>query len=48
MSSELEDSSLAIGTGGDDTDVGWVVNCNNNAGSQNDLFPAQVLALALV
>ena len=32
VSSELEDSSLAVGAGGDDRDVGWVVDCGDDAG----------------
>jgi hypothetical protein len=36
---EFEDSSLAVGAGGNDTDVCWVVDCSDNAGSQNDFLP---------
>ena len=39
MSSKLQDSSLAVRTSGDDTDIGWVVYGNDNAGGENDLLP---------
>src|SRR5439155_2072873 len=39
MGSELEHSALAVGAGGDNADVGWVVNRGDNAGSEYDLFP---------
>jgi hypothetical protein len=42
VGSEFEDSALAIGTCGDDTDVGWVVDCGDNASSENDLLPVIV------
>lgn len=38
---ELEDSALAVGTSGDDTDVSWVVDCDNDTGSEDDFLPAQ-------
>ena len=36
---ELEDGTLTIGTGGDDTDVGWVVNGGDDACCEDDLLP---------
>jgi hypothetical protein len=39
MSGKLEDSTLAIRTSRDDTNVGWIVNGNNDASCQNDFFP---------
>jgi len=39
VSSEFEDSSLAIRTGGDDTDVGWVVDRGDNTRRENDFLP---------
>jgi len=38
---KLQDSTLAIGTGGNDTDIGGVVDSCDDAGSENDLLPAQ-------
>lgn len=38
---ELEDSALAVGTGGDDADVGRVVDGGDDAGSQDDLLPVE-------
>ncbi len=40
--SKLQDSTLTIGTGGDDTDVGWVVNSCDDTGSKNDLLPGAI------
>jgi hypothetical protein len=37
--SKFEDSALAVGTSGDDTDVGWVVDCGDNAGCEDDFLP---------
>lgn len=39
VSGELENSTLAVGAGGDDSDVSWVVYCGNNASSKDDLLP---------
>ena len=39
---KLQHSALAVGTGGNDTDVGWVVNGCDDAGCENDLLPAKV------
>ena len=36
---ELQDSTLAVGTGGDDTDVGRVVDGCDDAGSEDDFLP---------
>ena len=36
---KLEDSTLAIWTGGDDGDVGWVVDGDEHAGSEDNLLP---------
>lgn len=38
---ELEDSTLAVWTGGDDTDVGWVVNGDDYAGGENNFLPEE-------
>jgi hypothetical protein len=40
---ELQDSSLSIGTGRDHTDIGGVVDSCDDAGSEDDLLPAQKL-----
>lgn len=37
--SELQDSTLAVGTSGDHADIGRVVDSGNDTGSQNDLLP---------
>lgn len=39
VGSKLEDSTLAVWTGGDDTDVGWVVDSDDYAGSEDDFLP---------
>lgn len=36
---ELKDSTLTVGTSGDDTDVGRVVNGSDDTGSQDNLLP---------
>jgi len=36
---ELEDGTLTVGTGRDDTDIGGVVDGSDDTGSQNDLLP---------
>lgn len=36
---ELEDSTLTVGTSGDDTDVGRVVNGSDDTGSKDNLLP---------
>jgi len=40
---KLEDSTLAIGTGGDDANVGWVVNGDDDTGCEDDFFPVDVV-----
>lgn len=42
VSGELEDSTLTIGTSGDDANVGRVVDGGDDTGSQNDLLPIYV------
>ena len=39
MSSELEYSTLTIGTSGDDGDISWVVDCGDDASCEDDFFP---------
>jgi len=39
VSGELQDSALAIGTGGDDTDIGGVVDGCDDTGSEDDFLP---------
>ena len=39
MSGEFKYSALTIGAGGDDSNIGRVVHCCNDAGCQNDLLP---------
>jgi hypothetical protein len=36
---ELEDGALTVGAGGDDTDVGWIVNSGDYAGCEDDFLP---------
>ncbi len=36
---EFEDGPLAVGTGGDDTNVGWIVDCGDDAGGEDDFLP---------
>jgi hypothetical protein len=38
---ELEDGTLTVGTGRDDTDIGGVVDGSDDTGSQNDLLPVR-------
>lgn len=42
---ELQDSTLAVGTSGDDTDVGRVVDGGDDTGSEEDLLPIVRAAL---
>ena len=42
---ELENGSLTIGTRRDNADVGWVVDCGDDAGCEDDLLPAVELWL---
>lgn len=39
VSGKLEDSALTVGTSRDNTDVGWVVNCGDDASCKNNLLP---------
>ena len=39
MGGELEDGTLTVGTGRDDTDVGGVVNGSDDTGGQDNLLP---------
>jgi hypothetical protein len=51
MSSKLEDSTLTIWTCRDGANIGWVVNGNNDASSENNLFPvakSQPTAIELI
>jgi hypothetical protein len=45
---ELEDGALTVGTGGDDADVGWVVDGDDDAGGEDNLLPTRVLPLAFL
>ena len=38
---KFEDGALAVGAGGDDGDVGGVVDCGDDAGCQDDFLPVQ-------
>ena len=42
VSGELEDGTLAIGTGGDNANIGWVVDSHNDTGGKNDFLPGQI------
>jgi hypothetical protein len=44
VSSKLQDGTLAIGTGGDDTDIGWVVNRNDDASGEDDFLPGKLVS----
>ena len=39
VSSELENGTLTIRTGRDDTDISWVVDSCDDTGSEDDLLP---------
>lgn len=39
VSGKLQDSALAVGTSRDDANVGWVVNCGDDASCENNLLP---------
>ena len=39
VGSKLEDGALAVGTSGDDGDISWIVDCCDDAGSQDDFCP---------
>jgi hypothetical protein len=44
VSGELENSTLAVWTGGDDANVGWVVNGDDYAGGENDFLPGWIVS----
>jgi len=46
VSSVLENGTLTIWTGRDDTDIGWVVDGNDDTSCENDLLPAKKVSLA--
>jgi hypothetical protein len=39
VSGKLEDGTLAIGTSRDDTNIGWIIDGDNDAGSEDNFFP---------
>lgn len=43
---ELEDGTLTVGTGRDDTDIGGVVDGGDDAGGQDNLLPVEAVVLA--
>lgn len=43
VSRELQDSTLTVGTSGDDTNVGGVVNSRDDTGCEDDLLPVAIL-----
>lgn len=47
VGSELQDGTLTIGTSGDDTNVGGVVDGSDDTGSQDDLLPGKEFILVL-
>ncbi len=47
VGSEFEYSTLAVRTGGNDADIGWVVDGSDNAGSEDDFLPRRSLFSAL-
>jgi hypothetical protein len=40
---ELKHGTLTIGTGGDDTDIGRIVDGGDNTSGQNDLLPIDII-----
>jgi hypothetical protein len=46
VSSELEDSTLAVGTGRDDANVGGVVDADNDTGSEDNLLPVAIVSIS--
>ena len=42
VSGELEDGTLAIGTSGDNANIGWIVDSHNDTGGKNDFLPEQI------
>lgn len=45
---ELEDGTLTVGTGRDNTDIGGVVDGGDDAGGQDNLLPVKTVVLAIV
>lgn len=45
VSCEFEDGTLTVRSGGDDTDVSWVVNGCDYAGCEDDFLPGSMLAV---
>jgi hypothetical protein len=43
VSGELQHGTLAVGTGRDHTDIGWVVDSGDDAGCEDDLLPGTLL-----
>jgi hypothetical protein len=39
---KLEHGTLTVRTSRDDTDVGWVVNCGDDASCEDNFLPAEV------
>ena len=48
VSSELEDSSLTVGTGGDDTNIGRVVDGGDDSCCEDDFLPIRVYQLQVL
>lgn len=44
VSGELEDSTLTVGTGRDDANVGRVIDGDNDTGSEDDLLPEKLVS----
>jgi hypothetical protein len=44
---ELEYGSLAVRAGGDDANVGWIIDCRDDAGCENNFFPIEKGVLAV-
>ena len=40
MGGEFQNGSLPVGAGGDDADIGWVVDRSDDAGCEDDFLPA--------
>ena len=45
VSSELQDSTLTVRAGRDDTDIGWVVDSCDDTGREDDLLPGKTDSL---
>ena len=46
VSSELEDSTLAVGTGRDDANVGGVLDADHDTGSEDNLLPVAIVSIS--